>query len=149
MGLRDPTHEGEPQAGASLLGGEEVVERALAHPGAHSDAAVLDGDHDPLRLARSAQRRTHRHARVAGVRLEGVLQEVFDRASHQISIGVTLGEILGQVGFDDDVRSAVHAAQRHQVLNQVVDLNRRQRRLHVAQALVPVDGAFEPIDLRH
>ena len=147
--LRDPPNEGEPQPGARLLGGEEVVERALAHPGAHADAAVLDGDHDPSRLARAAQRGPHRHARVAGVRLEGVLQEVLDRAGHQIAIGVAVGEIPSQVGLDDDVRPAVHAAQRHQVLDQVVDLNRRQRRLHVAQALVPVDRAFEPIDLRH
>ena len=73
------------------------------------------------------------------MRLKRILQEVFDRAGHQIAIGVALGEIVGQLRLDDDVRPAVHAAQRHQVLNQVVDLNRRQRRLHVAQALVPVD----------
>jgi hypothetical protein len=50
LSFRDFARDGEPETGASGLGGEERLEDSLANLRGHSRPVVFDGEHDFVRV---------------------------------------------------------------------------------------------------
>ena len=145
MHLRDPADERQTEAAAARLRGEEVVERALPRPGAHTDAGVMHRNDEAARLVRAARADHHRAGRWN--RLEGVLQQVLERPGDEIPIGEARGEIGGELGPDTDPIAAGERLEGDELPDDVVQLNRRSDRFDPAEPLVILDHTQKTVDL--
>jgi hypothetical protein len=102
----DILHEGEAEAGAVPLGGEERPEDSIALRGLDAGTVVVHDDpHELLRLIDLRLNDDDRGERRSGARLDGIPEQVAERLPQQDLIALEAAELAA----DRDVAAQVRA----------------------------------------